>query len=429
VVLNSISQYLPSIEYLLRVVAGAVESTAPGGFVFVGDVRSLPMLEAYHASVQTARAPESMGMADWTQRVREHLVQEEELAVDPAFFEVLRTELPRVSRVEVLVKRGHAENELTRFRYDVVLHVDGPVPEVSAPSEWLDWETEQLSLSGVLERLRSDPDRLSIRRVPDARLSAEAKMVEWLREPPVGATIGAARATLARRPEGDVEPEALWSLARELGYGVAVSYAGSGELGRLDVVFERRNGAADPGNRVSFPPRPQPVPKRWHQYATNPLRGRILADLVPSLRAHAESRLPEYMVPAAFVVLDAMPRNRSGKIDRPALPAPTGRRQLGTAFVGPRNPVEEQLVAIYREVLQLEQVGVHDNFFELGGHSLLATQVMSRIRDVCHRDVPLRELFEEPTVAGLARRLDAAAVQGRPAPPMRRQPRAGRRLP
>jgi acyl-coenzyme A synthetase/AMP-(fatty) acid ligase/acyl carrier protein len=128
--------------------------------------------------------------------------------------------------------------------------------------------------------------------------------------------------------------------------------------------------------------------------------------LLTELRGYLQKKLPEYMVPSAFVVLEALPLTPNGKVDRKALPAPdpSGFR-AENSYAEPRTPVEEQLVEIWEEVLGLERVGIHDNFFELGGHSLLATRVVSRVRKVFQVELPLLSLFEEPTVAGLAERI------------------------
>jgi amino acid adenylation domain-containing protein len=126
------------------------------------------------------------------------------------------------------------------------------------------------------------------------------------------------------------------------------------------------------------------------------------------LRDFLRDKLPDYMVPSAFVVLETLPLTPNGKLDRLALPAPSlTRPELDTNFVAPRNALEERLVEIFEEVLGLERVGVHDDFFELGGHSLLATRVVSRVRGALRAELPLRYLFETPTVAGLTERVEA----------------------
>jgi amino acid adenylation domain-containing protein len=139
---------------------------------------------------------------------------------------------------------------------------------------------------------------------------------------------------------------------------------------------------------------------------------RLVAYVVPALGGSPSSaellrflraKLPEYMVPSAYVVLDTLPLTPNGKVDRRRLPAPDRVRPIpeGT-FVPPRNAVEQVLAGIWAEILQLEQVGVHDNFFELGGHSLLATQVIARLRHAFQVDLPLRLLFEHPSIEALA---------------------------
>jgi acyl carrier protein len=129
---------------------------------------------------------------------------------------------------------------------------------------------------------------------------------------------------------------------------------------------------------------------------------------IGELRGFLKDQLPDYMVPSAFVVLDTLPLTPNGKLDRLALPAPDlARPELDTNFVAPRNALEEQLARIWVEVLGVMRVGVYDDFFELGGHSLLATQVVSRLRGALRVELPLRYLFETPTVAGLAERIEA----------------------
>nr|WP_256560316.1 non-ribosomal peptide synthase/polyketide synthase [Myxococcus dinghuensis] len=142
---------------------------------------------------------------------------------------------------------------------------------------------------------------------------------------------------------------------------------------------------------------------------------------VGTLKALVQRRLPEYMVPSAFVLLAALPLSPNGKVDRKALPPPEQPAVSATPDAAPRNETETRLAAIWAEVLHQESVGIHDDFFELGGHSLLATQVVSRIRAVLGVELPLGDLFGAPTVAKLAERL-STATQAK-APTLQRAPR------
>jgi acyl carrier protein len=134
------------------------------------------------------------------------------------------------------------------------------------------------------------------------------------------------------------------------------------------------------------------------------------AESVPStgvLRAFLQEKLPDYMIPSAFVFLDALPLTANRKVDRRALPKPDGSLTgLIENFVPPRNPMEATLAQIWENLLRVEQVGVHDNFFELGGHSLLATRVVSRIQQEFNVDLKLMDFFKMPTIAELTKRLE-----------------------
>jgi acyl carrier protein len=126
------------------------------------------------------------------------------------------------------------------------------------------------------------------------------------------------------------------------------------------------------------------------------------SSLVTKLRAFLKEQLPDYMLPSAFVLLDALPLTPNRKVDRHALPPPDAAPMHEADFVAPRNPVEHTIAAIWMRVLGIAQVGIHDSFFALGGHSLLATQIIARVRDELQVTLPLHSLFETPTVAGLA---------------------------
>lgn len=184
-------------------------------------------------------------------------------------------------------------------------------------------------------------------------------------------------------------------------------------LGRIDQQVKIRGFRVEPAEIESVlkkhpavqqvvvvPQEDKSGDKRLVAYVVSSKKPAPAAD---ELRSFLQERLPDYMVPSAVVHLDSLPLTRNGKVDVAALPSPEQiPSTVERVLVAPRNPVEEGLVEIWRQVLQLDKIGVQDNFFDLGGHSLLATQVISRVRSTFRVQLPLRSLFDAPTVAGLA---------------------------
>ncbi len=284
IVINSVVQYFPSIDYLVRVLEQAALALTPGGAVFVGDVRSLPLLDAFHTSIVLHQASAPLDAAELRERVATRIAQESELVIDPAFFQALSAHLPDLGEVEVKLKDGSYQNELTRFRYDVVL-----------------------------------------------RKRAESALV-------------------SSAPAGEQKP--------------------------------------------------------WSAYVNARARRASREDLVPQLRTYLRAKLPDYMVPSTFVLLDALPLTPNGKINRKALPAPERTRQGSAAtYTTPQNEVERVIASIWGELLNLDQVGTHDNFFDLGGNSLLMVQANGKLRRALETTVSLVDMFRFPTVSLLAKHL------------------------
>ncbi len=421
VIVNSVAQYFPDVDYLLRVLDGAVSALAPGGTVFLGDLRSLPHLEAFHASVEAAQAPDDLPAAAFRERVRGRVVREKELLLDPELFRALPRRLPRISSVEVRLKRGRHRNEMTRFRYDVLLRVESEA--AAATPSWRRWD-EGAGVRAVRRELEeAAPPVLGIARVPNPRVFGALALLDALRSDGEAGDAAALRAAAAEREAAGVDPDELVELGEALGYRAQARWSAGGTRGEYDVLLVR-----DGSDAVLVEPAATPLP--WSAYANDPLARERSHRMVPELRSWLEERVPHYMVPSALVLLSALPLTPNGKLDRRALPAP----EHGSAeerYVAPRTPAEEVLAGIWAEILRLERVGAHESFFELGGHSLLATRVMSRVRDVFGVELPLRALFEAPTVAGLAGRVEAArhAGAGSGAPPLVPLPRGGAPLP
>nr|QEO73623.1 phosphopantetheine-binding domain-containing pro [uncultured bacterium] len=404
VVLNSIVQYFPDADYLLRVLEGAVRAVAPGGFVFVGDLRSLPLLEVQHTSVELYQAPESLPADELRRRIQNRIGQEEELLVDPALFSLLKRRLPGVSCVEIFPKRGRRHNELTRFRYQAILHV-GPRPEARLDCRWQDWSRDGWTLAALRRHLtEAAPRSLAVGGIPNARLAADLGAAELLARAPEIGTAGELLAVLERgRPEG-VDPMDLWALEEELPYRVRLSWARHGTDGSCDAVFLRLPavGEEEPAAVLPFPEK-EVAPADWQACTNDPLQGKFARRLVPRLREHLRQRLPDHMVPASFVLMDAFPLDPNGKVDRRALPPPEGLRPvLEVVYEAPRSELERAVGAVWQEALCLDRVGRNDNFFDLGGNSLLLVQVHRRLQEDLGRDLALMDLFNHPTVGALS---------------------------
>ncbi|MCP5425314.1 MAG: amino acid adenylation domain-containing protein [Gammaproteobacteria bacterium] len=413
VVLNSVAQYFPSVDYLVRVLETVVDKVAEGGIVFIGDVRHRGLLPVFHAAVQTFRAPGALPVAELRRRIAQSLARERELALDPALFQALLGHLPSVGAVDIRLKGGRASNEMNMFRYDVVLKV-GAMAESSAEWPTLDG-SPPIGLSALRRHLtEARPERLRIQAVPNARLMPSAAIGRRLQSDAY-ATVAELRQALT--PADGLEPDDFETLGRELGYATAIGW--SAEPDAFEVVFQRDGQAMAPTAANVGRSGPSEVAKSWRNYANRPFTAAVEIDQ-REWREFMAQRLPAALIPSQFVMLESLPLTPNGKVDRKALPIP-GVGKAGV-FVAPRTPREEILAGLFAEVLDRARVGATDDFFEMGGHSLLATRLIARLRGVFQVDLPLRTLFEAPTVGSLSERL--AAFKGsdpaRPvAPPIR----------
>jgi amino acid adenylation domain-containing protein len=411
VVINGVTQYFPHVEHLIKVVEGALRAVEPGGVIFVGDVRSLPLLEAFQLSVELYRASDELPAELLWEKVRKNVAQEEELLVDPLFFSAIRHRLTKIDGADVLLKRGWGQNELTRFRYDAILYVK-PQEQSRPFAAWIDWRQEKLTLSTLRERLLIDaPATLGLSCVPNARVLPEYRAVTGLARGNGSATARLLRDTIETTRAEAFHPEAFWALQDELPYRVDITWSNAGGPECFDVLLWRRDQAVGRRPRANFQ-HEQGSPKPWHLYAHNPAEARRNQSLESSLRSHMKKKVPGYMIPSAFVFLDSLPQTPNGKVNRKGLPEPNQTRpELNENFVAPRYAAEKTIAEIWADLLSLDTVGVYDNFFDLGGHSLLAAQVMARIRNEFRIELPLRTLFECPTVAGLTAQIAEVQAQ------------------
>jgi amino acid adenylation domain-containing protein len=397
VVLNSVVQYFPDAAYLDRVLAGAARAVRPGGWVFVGDVLCRRLAGWLHAGVELGRAADDTPAAEVSRRAAKRAAENPELTLDPGYFAAWAAAQPGPTGVAVEVKRGRCDNELTRFRYDVILWVGAGGPTVPAWDELAWGEVGSVTALGAYLRERR-PAGVVVHRIPSGRLAGDRRLVELLERAKPGVTAEDVRREVAAAAGRGIQPEDLWELERECGYWVRVGWSESD--GHYDAWCVPRDGR---GRWDWSPPadRGEHRPPAYGAPASGP--GTSRQELDRRLREHLQDRLPGYMMPTHFTWVDGLPVTATGKLDRGALSAlETQPSEPPASYVPPKEGLEKQIAEVWGQVLATNGVGADDNFFTSGGHSLLAIQVMSRLSVALGVDVPLRMLFDRPTIASLA---------------------------
>lgn len=410
VILNSIAQYFPSQDYLMQVLERAIQAVATRGVLFIGDVRSLPLLTAFHTWVQFCQADAGLERTQLQQYVNRSHFEEPELAIDPALFHALRDQFPQIQQVQIRLSRGRSQNEMTQFRYNVLLHIEplrspeslrlrGSDAHQRSPLQQHDWKRHPITVEAVQNQLgETAPERLMITNVANSRVQAAVRTATWLGNQDTPKTVGRMRDILQNVTELAIDPQSWWDLETVLPYTVEITWSTPTDTGAYDVLLLRHGVDATVALPVS-----QPLSHSDHPYTNNPLQSNFARQLIPELRQFLKQTLPDYMVPSTFMPLEALPLTTNGKVNRHALPRLSEDSvSLSSTTIAPSTQTELTLIGIWQELLRLKQVTIHDNFFELGGHSLLATQMTSRVRDAFGLELALQSVFETPTIAQLA---------------------------
>lgn len=398
VVLNSVVQYFPSQDYLFKVVQGLVQlegiKTA-----FFGDIRSLALFQEFLAARALHIAGENASKSEFQRVMTDLRRAESELLVDPAFFTALATRLPQVEHVEIIPKKMYATNELSAFRYTAVVHVRGPgqqpqqIHEISQ-DEWIDFKEQRLSRQSLGELLgRNDTSStVALCNIPHRKSIFERHVVRSLDDQEVKQKNDDSWILSARQEaqnDSSLSAAELAELASQAGYRVEISWARQySQSGGLDAVFHHHQPAHDARRKMfRFPA------DHWgrplHSLCNEPLRQQPRQKTEEQLHEMLRSRLPSYMVPQAVKILDKMPLNSNGKIDRRALAKNRQTRTVGrgparqdTGEARPMPEIERQVREIWGGVLNMNPADIaqKDSFFHLGGNSILVMKVVSEAR-------------------------------------------------
>ncbi|TAM72489.1 non-ribosomal peptide synthetase, partial [Mycobacterium sp.] len=388
IVLNSVVQYFPNARYLAEVIDKAMELLAPGGAIFIGDIRNHTLQGAFQTAIALARGG-AADAAEIRQRVRHAMLGETELLLAPEFFTTWAGSRGSAVGLDIRVKRGMADNELNQHRYDAVIHKT-PAPVRSVADEPTRTWALCDGLRGLHDTLTSQrPAAVRVTDIPRAGLITDVGVEAALA---AGLPLADALAQADAGPDATIAEE-LHRLGESTGYHVAVTWGA--RPGTLSAVFiaPDNNQAAPALTDLYLPP---DGATRRTSHANDPRAN----SKIGQVRERLSAWLPEYMVPTHIVALEEFPMTSSGKLDRKALPAP--EYQDADRYRAPATAVEEILVGIYAQVLGLERVGVDESFFDLGGDSLSAMRLIAAVNASLNSDLGVRAVFEAPTVAELA---------------------------
>jgi SAM-dependent methyltransferase len=303
VILNSVVQYFPSIEYLQDVLQQAARVVAPGGHIFVGDVRHLGLLRTFHGAVQLAKAP-IQARAGWLKRRIDLAIQQErELVIDPLFFFGLSRSIRSLTGVDVLLKRG-SNSELTRYRYDVLLQVDGTSPSFSGKA--VEMQGDSAAPEDVLSHLRrAQIPAVRVLNIPNRRVAADLAAVRSLWSANERQLIKDIPRQSAHGAADGGDPEAFWRTGDGSDYSVIVGCSPHSTEGRFDVALaDRRHSPVGPSlhregtdlSKVDGRP-----------VATDPMAAAFMHQLGLELGDVLRSQFPEAQQPAAVIALNKIP--------------------------------------------------------------------------------------------------------------------------
>jgi ubiquinone/menaquinone biosynthesis C-methylase UbiE len=312
VVINSAVHYFPQVAYLTRILENAVNIVKPGGRVFVGDVRSLPLLPVFASSVELFQAPDSQSVGELRERIEKRIQLEQQLVLSPAYFLSLKDRLSKVSRIEIRPRWGRVDNEMSRYRYDAILHV-GDRTEAALDIQFLDWTVDELTLDGIRSKVVSVDEAIGIKRIQNARLEKDLRAFKSLEMLAPTITALELRRQCEDHSARGIHPQDLADIFKlHPGFRVLLSWAACRDDGGYDAVFippgRKHHRSCVVGNW------PGPEAPDLVNLSNAPGQNKICAELLDRLLTHCRQNLPEHMVPGNFTLVDVLPKTASGTI-------------------------------------------------------------------------------------------------------------------
>ncbi|KAI5367209.1 putative alpha/beta hydrolase-1, AMP-dependent synthetase/ligase, Condensation domain, AMP-binding [Septoria linicola] len=436
VVLNSVVQYFPSPEYLTEVIE-AVAQLSHVKRLFIGDVRSYPLNRQFLASRALYRLGEDASKTDIRQEIARLEDREEELLVDPAFFTGLQRSMSDVvEHVEILPKRMKATNELSSYRYAAVIYFKRGGEEQQEGhtvdgKDWTDFSARKMDRGALLQLLKDagHGSPVAVSNIPYSKTISERRVVEALDAEgdadSKDTTSWLTEAQNAAKQSPTLSPTDLVELGEQAGFRTELSWSRqSSQKGGIDAIFHKHKPANN-GTRTKFrfptDDNDRSSSKHTTSLTNRPLQGQRNLQIERRVRKALKAYLPSYMVPRRVTVLDEMPLNANGKVDRKQLAKLAAKKAFvhdktsaSSSSVRPQNDEERALCEEFSNVLGVD-VGPMDDFFGFGGHSLMAMRLLPKVSDRLGWHILLRDLYQNSTPRALyeaEKKADSANGEG-----------------
>ena len=400
IIVNSVIQYFPGNRYLDEVLDNLLSMLAENGSLFLGDIRSYSLLENYHTSVELFKAEDGERIEDVKNKIQNAVQAENELLLDTNYFLNLMQSKEKVTNVITLQKRAKYENEMSKYRYNVIITTKA----VKTIENIMRYEaTDNISEDYICSILsESKNDVVIFEDLDTKRLAFENDAMKALTDDTANLiTVKELKDSLKRQVKDVFDPYNLITEQAVNGFKGYALWNGHNDEGKYSLVF-LNTATLGEGITIEEVRLPDRHARFTGKLFSNPMDWKNQSEYVPKMREYIQTKLPEYMVPSFFIILDELPLLPNGKLNTKALPRPESVKRFSANYETAKNDIEKKVEKIWESILNIDHIGVNDNFFDIGGHSLLLIQVYYKIKESFETDLAVVDMFKYSTIRALS---------------------------
>jgi SAM-dependent methyltransferase len=308
VVLNSVAQFFPSASYLTQVLEGAIEIVRPGGWVFAGDIQSLPLQNPFLSSVELFKSDDNQVPTAIVDRIRRRISLEPWLFVSPAYFLDLARKYKKVSRVEIEPRLGRADNAVTRYRYNAILYVGEPSGQLN-DFPFIDWREHRWGLNEIRGFVEKQAGPFGIKCIPNTRVEIDVAGLDELLRTDDSITVGQLKRKLNQTETQGIHPQDMVDMVKSVGgLEIRLSWAACRHDGSYDIaILQADSLGSSTSQSIAWP---QPEPSEYLTLTSWPGQGKLRSELIDQITDLCKHSLPSELMPASFYLVDTLPQEK-----------------------------------------------------------------------------------------------------------------------